>query len=772
MIKKTFFFMICLCFSLIDHAFSQNLKAQWIANSTVADTPNTWLAFRKVVQLKNKPTNAIARIAADSKYWLFINGEMVVFEGGLKRGPNPSGTYYDEIDFSKWLKKGENIIAIKVWYFGKQGFSHHSSEKAGLLFDGYIDQTPVYSDSTWEVSVLQAYATAARPFPNYRLPESSILYDARKELMNWNVDPLMAMGKAVTLGESGAKPWNKLSLRPIPMFKDFGVKKYVGKRTILSGELADTIICELPYNAQITPLFKIKTENAGMRVVVFTDNYLTYNGGDTYLRSEYITKKGLQAYESLGWLNGHKVYYVVPKGIKVLGLYYRETGYDTSFSGSFNCSDDFFNRFWEKAKRTLYLNMRDTYMDCPDRERAQWTGDAVNQSAQAFYALSPSSYQLSKKWIHEMVDWQKPNGILFSPVPAGNWNKELPDQCLATIGYYGLWNYYHYTGDIETLKYAYLPAKKYLELWEPDENGLMKFRGGDWTWGDWGDEKDIQLIFHSFYYLALKGMLHSANVLGKVADADKYSDQMKIFKRAFNQKYWTGECYRDPAYKGKTDDRVQALAVVAGLADQEKYNAVLNVLKQEEHASPYMEKYVMEALFLMNEPDFALARQKKRFSQMVNNETFTTLWEGWNFNDPKYGGGTINHSWSGGGLAVLSQYLCGVSPLKAGYQLFQVKPQVGEMKYASATVPTISGTIKTSFVNKDSSLKLTVLVPGATSAVIVLPTTCKEVKLNGRKVWVNGKYTEEANRTFRQNEIDGSLSFAVPAGKWNIKALK
>ena len=33
----------------------------------------------------------------------------------------------------------------------------------------------------------------------------------------------------------------------------------------------------------------------------------------------------------------------------------------------------------------------------------------------------------------------------------------------------------------------------------------------------------------------------------------------------------------------------QALAVVSGLADKGKYPALLNVFKQEEHASPYME---------------------------------------------------------------------------------------------------------------------------------------------------------------------------------------
>lgn len=48
--------------------------------------------------LTSAPASAIAQIAADSKYWLWINGKLAVFEGGLKRGPNRTDTYYDEID--------------------------------------------------------------------------------------------------------------------------------------------------------------------------------------------------------------------------------------------------------------------------------------------------------------------------------------------------------------------------------------------------------------------------------------------------------------------------------------------------------------------------------------------------------------------------------------------------------------------------------------------------------------------------------------------------
>ncbi|MDE7045317.1 MAG: hypothetical protein K2O97_09975 [Acetatifactor sp.] len=83
---------------------------------------NTWMCFVKKVRVEKIPQTAVAKIAVDSKYWLYINGSLAVFEGGVKRGPTRNSTYYDEIDIAGRLRAGENTIAVLVWYFGKNGF--------------------------------------------------------------------------------------------------------------------------------------------------------------------------------------------------------------------------------------------------------------------------------------------------------------------------------------------------------------------------------------------------------------------------------------------------------------------------------------------------------------------------------------------------------------------------------------------------------------------------------------------------------------------------
>ncbi|WP_257669702.1 alpha-L-rhamnosidase-related protein [Parapedobacter tibetensis] len=734
--------------------YGQVWQAKWIAAVDGKDTVNAWFAFRKDIEIANVPKAAVAKIAVDSKYWLWVNGEMVVFEGGLKRGPNPYDTYYDEVDIAPYLQKGRNTVAVKLWFFGKDGFSHKNSGQAGLLFDCVAEGVSLVSDSSWRAEPLRTYQTAPPPLPNYRLPESSIGYDARLEQADWK-DPnqMEEMPNAIEIGSAGILPWNKLVRRPIPLWKDFGLKNYVGNLKTYQ-QRGDTILCQLPYNAQFTPYLRVKAR-AGQKIVMMTDNYVHYNGSDDNIRAEYITKEGVQEYESLGWLNGHWMYYIIPEGVEVLDLKYRETGYDTEFAGSFSSSDDFLNKLWEKARRTLYITMRDTYMDCPDRERAQWTGDAVLEAEEAFYALDTASHALARKWLYELIGWQREDSSLYAPVPAGNWDKELPDQVLASIGYYGIWTYYLHTGDLQALEDLYPAIQRYLALWEKEESGLVKIREGGWLWGDWGDNKDMLPIFNLWYYLALKGSQLMAGELGLQEDEAKHAQAMRLFAHSFNQRFWNGKAYRDPQYTGKTDDRVHALAVVSGVADSSKSPAIMDVFATEEHASPYMEKYVYEAMYQMGFPEEANVRHEKRFSMMVNNEYFSTLFEGWGIGGEGFGGGTVNHAWSGGGLTILSSYLCGIRPLEPGYKTFLVAPQLGAITQASAAVASVRGMIKASFNRNQDTLNMELTVPEGATAILQLPAG------KHREVIVNGN----------QHDFDRHPQIHLPHGNWFVKSI-
>lgn len=744
------------------------LSAQrWISTSNSrADKPNTWIAFRKDISLSKKPHTAITRIAADSKYWLWINGQLAVFEGGLKRGPNPNDTYCDEIDLAPFLRKGTNQIAVLLWYFGKDGYSHKDSGKSGLFFSMKTKQGTVYSDASWLSRIHPAYDTASGSVPNWRLAESNIRFTAEKDIPGWkttSINNLKGFTPSAERGREGSTPWNRLFKRPIPFWKDFGIKEAKFDYHTENGEVVYT--ARLPYNMQMTPIIEVSDPNGNNQVFIETDHL--YGGSQINLRAEYITTKGNKTYESLGWLNGEKIIIRHKTGsqVKINRICYRETGYDTTPEGTFGCDNDFYMRFWEKGLRTLYVNMRDNYFDCPDRERAQWWGDVVTLMGESFYTYSISAHALMKKAIYELADWQRSDSTLFSPIPAGNYEDELPAQMLTSIGLYGFWNYYMNTGDKETIKYVYPHVKKYLGIWQLDDIGLTMYRAGGWSWGDWGNNIDIRLILAGWHYMALDGAVKMAHLLGYEQDILNYKQTMKKIKQAYNS-CWNGYAYRHPQYHGCTDDRVQALAVISGITGPERYKKISEVLKSQWYASPYMEKYIMEAFFQIGEGNYALKRIRERFAPMVNDKNHTTLFEDWK--EGGAGGGSTNHAWSGGALTVIGQYLCGISPLEAGYSLFKVEPDPAGFKQTSISVPTVAGTIESAFNDTKDQFILQVTIPDKTEAIVLLPYPSTE-----RNITVNGKASEKfLCRPDSPYSKTGKICYRLPGGKYILKLNK
>lgn len=703
---------------------------------------NRWYAYRKTITLpavaENQPL--IARIAVDSKYWLWINGELVVFEGGVKRGPNPEDTYYDTVDLSDHLVSGENTLAVLAWYWGRSGFSHMDSGQHGFYFDLGVGDTFVVSDKSWQSLSHPAFGETGFPHPNYRLSEFNVHFDARLDIGAWQAPDYddSAWTKAVELGAAGDAPWNQLVDRRIPLWADSGLINYPEPPEFPFVTTGEVVSVKIPYNAHVTPYFAIEAE-AGQLIDIRMDNYA--GGSENNLRSEYITRDGYQTWETPAWINGHHVEYRFPAGIKVLDLKYRETGFDAPVLGSFDSDDPALNELWQRSLRTLLVCMRDTYYDCPDRERAQWWGDAVIEIGQTFYALDRVSDTLTQKAIRELVDWQRADHTLYSPVPAGTWNAELPGQMLMSIGEFGFWTYYLHTGDRETVEHAYPHLREYLELWELDEDGLITNRQGDWYWGDWGTNKDTRILDNCYYAFALMGADKMAAVVGAEDDRVFYQERLACLQANFDRVFWTGTEYRSPGYDEETDDRGHGLAILAGLADPAKHAAIAEVLLHNYQASPYVEKYLLESLFRINRPTQALERLRERYRTHLA-EPYTTLLEGWGVGEAGFGGGTINHSWSGGPLTLLSEYVAGVSPLEPAYTRFQIKPQLGDLQRVSAVVPSIAGEIRSAIEISAKNITLAVQIPNHTIAEVGIPLTANQqiaaLTINGVDVWQAG----------------------------------
>lgn len=719
-------------YTVISTEEKSDWSAKWIWDKENLTENNVFMCFYKRVNIKNIPEKLIAHVSADSKYRLYINGETVVFEGSVKRGPDKNSGYYDSIDIAPFLKKGENSICALVWYWGdSKNYSYNSSGQGGFIFEAENEDITIISDNSWKVKKNDAYIDSALYKPNYRLAEHSIYYDARKFSDDWIKEDYDASSweNATEYGIGGEGAYGKLIPRGIPLLKNYGLKEYENSKDYENYEVknlfGEEITVDIPYNAQLTPYIKIIAPK-GKKIRITTENTLIGAVSNTY-----ITKEGEQEFEPLGWFNGEHITYRIPKGVTVVSLMYRETGYNSSFCGDFKCDDEFLNSLWQKSLRTLYVTMRDNFMDCPDRERAAWWGDVTSEMFMTMYSMDSNSYLLYQKGVEAMLSHVDDTKVLQTVVPISGDYFELPVQQLA--GIVGFLTYYEYTGDKAFIEKVYDASVDYLKLWEIGENSLVVHREGSWDWPDWGNKADMTAIENAWVYYALSATEEMAKILGKNEDNPFITERKNAIAKGYKT-LWTEEGFKSDDVK-MPDDRANALAVLSGLAQKEQYDTITKILCTTKNSSPYMEYYVLEALCKMGEYDFAKDRIKDRYEDMVNAD-YSTLWEFWDS-----WRGTKNHAWSGGPLVIMSKYFAGITPIEAGYEKVKIEPQYGLSDSMSCTVPSVKGLITLNYEKKDGDYIINLILPKGMKAVLCVPTGAV-VNVNSKPFYQNGKYVD------------------------------
>ncbi len=705
-------------------------KAHWIWDKENLTEENTWMCFNKKVSLENIPQELIAHISADSKYWLYINGDTVVFDGSVKRGPSENSCYYDSIDIAPYLQEGENTVCALVWYWDdKTSYSYNSSGQGGFIFEAINDDITILSDRRWKVKKHSAYGDSILFKPNYRLPEHSIYYDARVDLGDWINESYDASSweNATEYGVGGEGAYGKLYPRGIPFFKDYGLKDYENSEEYenytVKNLFGKKITVDVPYNAQLTPYLKIIAPE-GKKIRMITEN--TPLGA---VSTTYVTKEGEQEFEALGWFNGEHISYYIPHGVTVVSLKYRETGYDSEFSGNFICDDEFMNTLWQKSLRTLYVNMRDNLMDCPDRERAQWWGDVTIEMNLIMYSMDSNSYLLYQKGVDAMLSHVDESKVLQTVVPISGDYFELPVQGLA--GIVGFMTYYEYTGDKAFIKKVYDASLDYLKLWEIGENNLVVHREGSWDWVDWGYKADVTAIENAWVYYALSATEKMAKTLGKDEDIAFIAERKEAIAKGYKS-LWTEDGFKSEDTK-KPDDRANALAVLSGLATKEQYETITNVLATTQNSGPYMEYYVLEALCKMGKYELAKDRIKDRYEKMVGKD-YSTLWEFW-----LAWRGSKNHASTGGPLVIMSKHFAGITPISAGYEKVKIDPQYTLYDSMNCTVPSVKGLITLDYEKNSDNYIINLTLPQDMNAVLYVPSNAA-VNINSVPYYQNGEY--------------------------------
>jgi hypothetical protein len=132
--------------------------ARWIWYPSERTLQNTFVLFRRQLDLPDKPRRATGWIVADSRYRLEVNGQRIQW------GPAPSDPRWmevDPMDLTAVLKEGSNAIGAQVLFFG-QGDGTWAIGKCGFLFwleieDANGEKTVVVSDESWRAHLARAW---------------------------------------------------------------------------------------------------------------------------------------------------------------------------------------------------------------------------------------------------------------------------------------------------------------------------------------------------------------------------------------------------------------------------------------------------------------------------------------------------------------------------------------------------------------------------------------------------------------------------------------
>ena len=744
-----------LYLSAIEGYKKTDWTANWIWTENCAE--DSYVAFRKTFTLEQAVPTATAFISAADKYVLWVNGELVVLDGSLKRGPTPYDSYYDTVELTN-LKQGENTIALLVAFNGRSGdgsivpvlVDEEGDEytQAGLIFELDAGGTTICSDSSWKAARHTGYknrVTAGADYPGYSqssmLAERNVYFDARDDLGDF-----MAEGyndseweDATPVSKAGDLPFGDLysaMIQPI-RFQDIvdfsNSADYVG--TPLTQDT--TLVLDLPGNIQFTPYFELEAP-AGKKLTFYTDTYTDKQELPNF-KDTYVTADGAQCYENYPWRSGSKLIIEAEAGVTFTRLGYRASGFNGEQAGSFTSSDPGLDQLWQESLNTLAICMRDTYMDCPERERGPYMGDASNEIDAALYSYDQGGLDLTKKAILACVAWTGADGAIPSRAPSVK-PQEIPNQSLIFMT--SVYHYWLHSGDRETAE-AYCNAfLNYLRLVEM-ENGLPVYRDGSWTWDDWGDRIDTRLLQTGIYYYALNVTKSLADDLGITEGTEFLAERMDSMRENWRAVYYTEEGFKSPDSK-YVDDRANAMLALSGLAGEEDWPLITDVIMSTYQASPFIEKYVLEALCAMGRVDLALQRMRDRYAPMLKDE-YDTLWETFDGET-----GTVNHGWTAAPLYILSKYAAGIRPTQAGFEAYEIAPG-NELDSFHCTVWTPKGEITAELETAAAEKTLTVTAIDAAGTIIVPEGMGTDFIVSG------GDY-----------EIDGNRISVAQAGKYVI----
>jgi alpha-L-rhamnosidase len=432
--------------------------------------------------------------------------------------------------------------------------------------------------------------------------------------------------------------------------------------------------------------------------------------------------------------------------------------------GTFSCSDGRLNKLHNIVQWSFRGNSCEVPTDCPQREKAGWTGDWQLFIPTAAYLFDIAGF--SRKWLNDVRADQWENGVIANISPSPGPDTTSADFMAFVNGAAGWgdaivmvpWEVYLATGDAAILAENWDPMKRWLgyvrstaegsrhagrasasPLPAPHEQYLWDtgFHWGEWMEPD-GPEPDLfgarsadhGIVATAYYRNTTVLLARIARVLGREDEADTLAELSENVRRA-----WETE-YLDPSGHVTQPSQANCVRALAfDLVSPEQRAAVTAQLVSLIRAAgthvgtgflatPYLLPVLADNGELELAYELLMQDSEPSWLVMVDRGA-TTMWELWNGIDA-HGAPhqSLNHYSKGAVVSFLHRYTAGLrqAPGSAGYERIIIEPRPGAgLTCAATSHQGPHGLIEVQWTTDDGGLQLRAAVPAGTIAEVRLP---------------------------------------------------
>ena len=732
------------------------MEANWITNH--AKRP---FYLRRVFTLDKAPVSAELSACGLGQYNAFLNGARVG-DAWLE----PAWTDYDKLvlfrsyDVTDLLQIGRNALALEVgngWYIWDQSFGYsfhfppfmppnpnpyHEYGKSLVacfeLADGTEDR--IFSDEKCK--------TAPHGVKHSNVYGSELIIGSELKPDCSLPDYDDAGWSAALAAEENEIPKGSLAEAELPPVR--ALKRYTGKKR---GAVNGREIYDLGQNVSGILEAELRGK-AGESVEFYPAEKLDADGDADQAAKNWMSIDNVIRYEiaetgRVERFTQHFTYfagrYIAVSGeAEIISLSALAVSSAWKNAGSFTCSDERYNKIYNRIEKTVEANMLGVHTDCPTIERFAWQEPNHLMAPSVFYMKD--SKALWEKFLRDLRLAQHTaedcfrdmqgnafcpgDGLVPSqapcyipnvlPVPGmGSFYDIIPWGSTCILGPYWHWLFY---GDVQVVRDNYDTGMRYLEHLKTKLNadGFLNHGLGDW--GNPDNKLARENIETAFLYADASVLAGFAELLEKQEDARELRAFAARIKRNYNEKLLSFDeklgawCYHIWGESGAISQAAEALPLYLGMVPREREQDVVKALRAAlEEKGCFMAGEIGLPYVIQSAQRYGMNELIARFITRETHPSYyafvldgeTTLGEYWEHNPRSHCHDMMGHiiEWYYNGLA-------GIRPLEPGFARVRIEPYLpAGMGSFTCSYETPKGMIRVSAQRRDAVPVFTAEIP-------------------------------------------------------------